>query len=180
MTPDRLAALFLEERAKFGPRCATVGLTLKLRKPKRKQDRDQAWTDGKRVYFYVTALDLDEDHIRGLLRHEFGHIVRPEATEAEVDLIAEQTTGEEIRYDDRGIQTIGPGTRPRPATLHKNPEGKRTTLDLMLDKVKRGEREITFDTEGYTEAERNRIIDAAEARGLHASRHRQHILIRAL
>jgi hypothetical protein len=117
VTPDRLVALFLRERAKFGPRCADVGLSLKVKKPKRAKDRDQAYTDGRRVFFYQSALDLPEANVVALLRHEFGHVVQPEGTEREIDLIAEQTTGEEIRYDARGIQTIGPGERPRPAHL---------------------------------------------------------------
>lgn len=119
MTPARLIALFLQERAKFGPRAAHVGLSLKIKRPKRSKDRDQAYTDGKRVFFYESALALPEENIVGLLRHEFGHVVRPEATEAEVDLIAEQVTGEPINYDARDIQTIGPGVRPRPKHLRK-------------------------------------------------------------
>ena len=56
----------------------------------------------------------------------------------------------------------------------------KTTLDLMLDKVKRGEQEISFDTEGYTEEQVKRIVTTAEARGLHASYDGRVVLVRDL
>jgi hypothetical protein len=123
MTHARLVALFLRERAKFGPRAARTGLRLQIDRPKRAKDRDQAFVkrigEGWRMTFYASALELPENNIIGLLRHEFGHVVRPEASEREVDLIAEQVTGTPINYDARGIQTIGPGEHPRPAHLPK-------------------------------------------------------------
>lgn len=55
-----------------------------------------------------------------------------------------------------------------------------TRLDMMLDQVKCGKREITFDTAGYTSAQRERIRKTARARGLNVSGTDRWILVRDL
>lgn len=62
-------------------------------------------------------------------------------------------------------------------SLKKNPK---TKLELILDQVVAGKREVTFDVHGYTEEQKKRIIDAAHERGLHASGGGDHILVRDL
>ena len=54
----------------------------------------------------------------------------------------------------------------------------KSRLDLILDRVKRGEHEVTIDTAGYTPEQVDRIYAAAKARGLHAAGTRRWILIR--
>lgn len=56
----------------------------------------------------------------------------------------------------------------------------KTRLDLMLDQVKCGKREITFDLEGFTKAQAERVRAAAKARGLHVSGTRRWVLVRDL
>lgn len=56
----------------------------------------------------------------------------------------------------------------------------KTKLDLILDKVKCGEREVTFDVEGYTKSQVERVRAVAKARGLHASGTNRWILVRDL
>src|SRR5271154_236091 len=59
--------------------------------------------------------------------------------------------------------------------------GRRPTrLDLLLDRVKPGDHEVTIDADGYTPEQVDRIYAAAKARGLHASGTRRWILIRDL
>lgn len=57
-------------------------------------------------------------------------------------------------------------------------KAKKTRLDMLLDKVRRGEHEVTIDTDGYTAAQIARILATAEARGLHAAYTGRWILIR--
>lgn len=63
-----------------------------------------------------------------------------------------------------------------------NPPKLKSKLDLYLDAVVSGKRgEITFDVQdGYTEEQKNKIIKAAESRGLDASSDGKYILIRNL
>lgn len=55
-----------------------------------------------------------------------------------------------------------------------------TRLDMVLDQVKCGKREVTFDVEGYTRAQKERIRTTAKARGLHVSGTDRWILVRDL
>jgi hypothetical protein len=55
---------------------------------------------------------------------------------------------------------------------------KKTRLDLILDTVKRGKHDVTFDTDGYTPAQVDMVIAAAKARGFHVSRDRRFVLVR--
>jgi len=57
---------------------------------------------------------------------------------------------------------------------------ERMMLDAILDGVRAREREVTFDVEGCSEAQIERIIEAATTRGLHAARSRHHVLVRDL
>jgi hypothetical protein len=57
---------------------------------------------------------------------------------------------------------------------------KKTRLDLILDKVKCGKREVTFDLDGYTPTQRERVRAAAKARGLDAAGHGRWLLVRDL
>lgn len=69
------------------------------------------------------ALRLPEANVRGLIRHEFGHIVDPDpdarGREQRADDIAEWVTGRKIRYDAQDVQTTGRGRYPRPRYLHR-------------------------------------------------------------
>ena len=55
-----------------------------------------------------------------------------------------------------------------------------TVLDRLLDRVRAGQREITFDTDGYTESQVQRVIATAQDRGLHASYDGRFVLVRDL
>jgi hypothetical protein len=57
---------------------------------------------------------------------------------------------------------------------------KKTRLDLILDRVQCGKREVTLDTDGYTKAQVNRVRAAARARGLHVSGTNRWVLVRDL
>jgi hypothetical protein len=54
----------------------------------------------------------------------------------------------------------------------------KSRLDLILDRVRPGEHEVTIDTDGYTREQVVKIIAAAKARGLHASSDGRFVLIR--
>jgi len=56
----------------------------------------------------------------------------------------------------------------------------KTRLDLILDTVKCGKREVTFDMDGHTKAQAERVRSAARARGLHVSGTSRWILVRDL
>lgn len=53
-------------------------------------------------------------------------------------------------------------------------------LDRLLDMVKPREREVTIDVRDCTPEQREDIIHAATARGLHVAGSRNHLLIRDL
>ncbi len=56
----------------------------------------------------------------------------------------------------------------------------KTKLDLMLDRVERGKREITFDVRDWKRADVDRLIKTATDRGLDASSDGKHVLVRDL
>lgn len=56
----------------------------------------------------------------------------------------------------------------------------RTKLDMILDKVKPRECEVTLDVDGYSQEQIERVKSTAEARGLHVSGSGQWLLIRDL
>jgi len=69
---------------------------------------------------------------------------------------------------------------PHRHAVHAPQRQAKSRLDLILDRVKAGEREVTIDTEGYTRDQVNRVIAAAKARGLSASFDGRVVLIRDL
>lgn len=87
--------------------------------------RDVAWCRWYRgrahVYVLQRALDLPRENLLALLRHELGHLVDPQrhapGSEQRADDLAAHFGGALIRYDDHGIQTVGPGRYPRPPEL---------------------------------------------------------------
>lgn len=88
--------------------------------------RDLAYAvDGPRarVVLLARALDLPWQNVLGLMLHELGHLFDPApgAPDAErrADAVAARATGLRVRYDARDIQTVGPGTSPRPRRLHR-------------------------------------------------------------
>ena len=64
----------------------------------------------------------DRQRIEAVLRHEFGHALHffcghPDHGERDADTLAEQVFGDPIYYDRETVQTLRPGTRPRPSYL---------------------------------------------------------------
>lgn len=114
MTPAALARLFQLERRRFRVR---AGLAIDTRIPASR--RAMAYTDGRRVFFYARALELPASRLRALVRHELAHVAlgRGAHSERDADQLAELVGGAAIRYDRRGVQTLGPGCRPRPRRL---------------------------------------------------------------
>jgi hypothetical protein len=67
-------------------------------------------------------LDMHKNNILGVLFHEFGHLADENSgpgAERRADRIAERVLGVKISYDRNDLQTVGNGTRPRPAHLHR-------------------------------------------------------------
>ena len=126
-------ALFRVERAAFArrfPRCGRAYLELTdayspTRELARVRDLAAAWpeADPPRVVLARRALAMGRATVAGLLRHELGHVADPwwdrPGAEQRADDLAELATGARIRYDRRKIQTTGPGTYPRPGSLHR-------------------------------------------------------------
>jgi uncharacterized protein DUF4157 len=116
MTAEGLRDLFALERRRFRVR---AGLSIDTRRPR--SARAMAYTVGRRVYFYDRALELPASRLRALVRHELAHVAliaaRVAHSERDADQLAEQLGGGRIRYDGRGIQTLGPGCWPRPRRL---------------------------------------------------------------
>ncbi len=65
----------------------------------------------------------------------------------------------------------------QPALIRNGPA---TMLDQILDRVVYGQHEVTFDTEGYSREQVDRIIKTAEARGLDAASDGRFVLVRDL
>jgi hypothetical protein len=86
-------------------------------------------TDG--AYFWLTfsvkLCSQPPGRVDAIIRHEIGHIVDfariplppglPTTPERRADAIAELIWEESISYDGDEVQTLGPGTRPRPEKL---------------------------------------------------------------
>lgn len=69
--------------------------------------------------------------------------------------------------------------RPR-HMLHRRYGHAKTRLDLILDRVKPREHEVTIDTDGYTQAQVDRVIATAKERGLATSYDGRFVLVRDL
>lgn len=69
-------------------------------------------------------IGVPEDRIEAILRHEFGHALlisggAHDHSEREADHVAETLWGEPIFYDEKDIQSLCCGVRPRPDYLHR-------------------------------------------------------------
>ena len=67
-------------------------------------------------------LRAEPERAAGIIAHEVGHLLlmragRDDHTEREADLAAEAALDVAISYDREDVQTLAPGTRPRPAHL---------------------------------------------------------------
>jgi hypothetical protein len=128
MNRAELATLFRLERARFVaagfPRARRAFLELTEAPcpapPCRARDYACAEVTSGRITLAERALALPAANVRALLRHELGHVVDPTprapGAEARADRIAELVGGSPIRYDRRGVQTLGRGG-PRPSFL---------------------------------------------------------------
>lgn len=56
----------------------------------------------------------------------------------------------------------------------------KTRLDLLLDRVEAGNREVTIDTDGLSRDQVDQIMATARGRGLSVSRDRRFVLVRDL
>ena len=120
MTLEALRGLFIEERARFAavlPRAANATLTIKPRPPGAEL-RDYGYVVGDyRVVLFQETQQLPVANVVGIIRHELGHVCDPyddDESEERADDIAHVVTGEPIRYDRRGVQTVGRGgKRPK-------------------------------------------------------------------
>lgn len=56
----------------------------------------------------------------------------------------------------------------------------KTRLDLLLDRVEAGNREVTIDTDGLSRDQVDQIMVTAKGRGLSVSRDRRFVLVRDL
>lgn len=83
--------------------------------------RDHAYTDGETITLAPRMLQASPDRVLGVLLHELGHCVLVqggvEHRERDADHAIEVITGLRISYDADDVQTVGRGTRPRPAYL---------------------------------------------------------------
>jgi GNAT superfamily N-acetyltransferase len=69
------------------------------------------------------AAQYPDEVLLALFAHEFGHLLDPTPDEPwgerRADEIGGQLLGHRINYDERDMQTIGPGRHPRPEHLHQ-------------------------------------------------------------
>lgn len=75
-----------------------------------------------RIVFAPKVETEPDDVIAALLRHELAHAVllnlgAEHHAERDADSLAEAIWGDPIRYDQRDVETLGPGSRPRPGYL---------------------------------------------------------------
>lgn len=129
LTDRQVKRMFREERAAFAehfPQVAQVGLVITPKHYERDAiPRDVAWfdqTDGQ-IYLIRKALWRELDCLRGVIRHEFGHVadehINEPGCERRADRIAYLVTGEPILYTTEGIQHTSRGVAYRPDWLHQ-------------------------------------------------------------
>ncbi len=131
LSEEAFTELFLRERARFArrfPSVAGAGLGLLEEEctpgsPCGFRDVAVADLSEHSVYFVRRALELPTANLRGLIRHELGHLADPTPKQAgaekRADRIAYAATGQRIRYDRDDMQTTGRGRSSRPAHLHQ-------------------------------------------------------------
>lgn len=136
LTNQQAQALFLYERARFlelfaFPSIRTarlVFLAARCTPDSPCRLRDVAWTeyaqDGAGVVTVLRRLLLlPQENFLGVIRHELGHLAAPRWSDPEAeghaDAVACLVAGEPICYDRDLLQTVGPGTWPRPRSLHR-------------------------------------------------------------
>jgi hypothetical protein len=124
VTPERLWAIFEEEQARFArdyPFLKNAECRIAVRHYEaRPRPRDVAWCDTEDlcVYFLKSRLvALSPMQVRALVRHELAHLIDPDASERDTDVLAECIGGDPIFYGTDDIQTLYGGKRPRPARL---------------------------------------------------------------
>ncbi len=124
--------MFRRERTKFArryPDLAKAGLDLDSRwcspgTPCRVRDVAWCYPLSGVVVLLERALSLPSANLVALVRHELGHLADPTpgkpGAEARADRIAYEVTGQEIRYDNFGLQTTShKGRKTRPKHLHQ-------------------------------------------------------------
>jgi hypothetical protein len=123
MTLDQLQDLFEEQRAKFP---AARGCQLRLVRRHfvtHPTSRDLGWYEDGCIYLMEKILRAPRHRVLGIVRHELGHAADPDigtpGAEQRADDIVLRCTGERINYDAGDIQTVAPGTYPRPLHLHR-------------------------------------------------------------
>lgn len=131
MTEPDIHRIYLEERARFLPHYPELHRVLLVLQPHHFlpraecTSRDLAWYDPNTRTIHLVranALTRRAATLRAVFRHELGHAADGEldqpGAEARADAIAEQVTGEPIRYT-RGedLQHLHRGRRKRPGWL---------------------------------------------------------------
>lgn len=113
-----LARVFRREQRTFG--LPQAGLGISASKVERRKPRDYACavSSSQTIWFHPAALtDLSDENLVGLVRHELAHLLDPNLSESDTDLLAERVTGAPLYYDKRLVQTTRKGRRPRPSNL---------------------------------------------------------------
>lgn len=87
--------------------------------------RDIAWYDTNEhsVHLIRAALSRSLDCLRGVIRHELGHVadarINSPGAERRADSLAEKATGKPILYTAEGLQHATRGEAYRPDWLHQ-------------------------------------------------------------
>lgn len=124
VSADRTRAIFRAERARFAvhyPHVSDASLDLvlsaRIRPGAAPRDLAECYPGDLRVRL-ARGGRTSEARVRGLVRHELGHLaLRGGGSEQDADDVAEEVTGQRIRYDADDVQTTGRGRWPRPRHL---------------------------------------------------------------
>lgn len=119
----RLATVFRRERERFAaeyPHVIDASLEIDGNF-KADKARDYATADSRTLVVTVrpAIVHLADGNILALIRHELAHLCDGDLSERDTDALAERVSGEKIFYDERDIQTVTSGVRPRPKRLPK-------------------------------------------------------------